>query len=740
MTIMTLSRHVQALSVVVLLAAALSACGGGGGAGDQAAAPAVPPVTTPVTPPTPPVTPPVGTAQTVSLSLGGSAMLGSAPLAISATLDHSADIAWSLGSGNPGTLSSTSGNNVTYTPPAPRVSTITPVTITATSAGVSRSVRVTLYPDPGAAGLNLLAGSLGGHAIIDGTGSAARFNAIAGLSADSDGSVIVADLDDAATPAIRPAVIRQVSSAGVVTTLSRLPFGHADGSASQAKIGLVAAIAVAPDRSIYLIDSVDGHSYLRRLARDGSLTTVAPLPADAFKATEALVVVDSGGNVSVTVPSGIYRLSAGTLTLQAGVNNNNDVYVAKDGAGTAARFVNLHDAVADGAGNLYLLDGLAIRKITPAGVVSTVAGVASQLGDTSVSLDGSGSAARFMNPASLALAANGNLLVLDRDGSGGRSTYLVRQVTPAGVTTTPYTGSDPDLLAALPSMDTRNSRLRVSSTNRIVLASQGQLQVQQDATSASLLAGLEGGDGQPKDGVGGAARFASPALLAADLNGNVYVAEARYGFDLITVQRSGLILRKIAVDGTVTSIATADFPLVANAMQTDSDGNLYVSGNIAKFHLPINLPGGGVYKVTPQGAITPLVETIDSKGTKFTDAHLLGKDLAGNLYVADYSRDAATGYYLLTLKGELTAISAVPANLNQAADGAVYRADSHDGVVYRTQADGSQSVAAGVLNQRGIRLGALPGGLDAPQAVVPYGPDSLVLISGSAVLKLVLPH
>lgn len=711
-----------ALTLPLLLAATLAACGGGGNAGVGASNPSVPPVTPPAT------------TQTVSLSLGSQAVLGTAPVTVSATLGRSADVSWTLASGNPGTLSATSGSSVTYTPPAARVSAITPVTITATSAGVSQSARVTLYPAP-PPGLSLLAGSLGGHAIIDGSGSGARFNAIVGISADSDGSLIVADLDDAGSPSERPAVIRQVSGAGVVTTLSRLPFGHADGNATQAKIGLVSSIAVAPDHSIYLMDTVGSASYLRRLGRDGSLSTIAQMPADAFRASSAQVVVDANNTVSVTLPSGVYRLNLGRLTLLAGLSNNLDASVAKDGAGADARFIVIRDAVADRAGNLYVIDGFAIRQIAPNGVVSTVAGSAIRAGDTSVSQDGSGTAARFMNAVSLSLNASGNLLVLDRDGAGGRAGYLLRQVTPAGVTTTPYTGSDPADADSLPPKDTRNSRLRVSSDHRIVLASEGQLQLQQNATSATLLAGLEGGAAQPKDGKGEAASFAEPTLLASDLDGNVYVTEARYGFDLITTQNTGLILRKIAPDGTVTTIPTAAFPLVANAIQTDSDGNLYVSGNTAKFHLPINLPGGGIYKVTPQGSISALAETTDSKGTRFNEPHLVGKDLAGNLYVADLGT-----YYKLTLKGELSVISALPTALNQAADGAVYSVDRYAAVVYRTKADGSKSVVAGVPQVRATRLGALPGGLDAPQAVAPYGPDGLVVISGTAVLKLALPQ
>src|SRR3989440_249336 len=99
-----------------------------------------------------------------------------------------------------------------------------------------------------------------------------------------------------------------------------------------------------------------------------------------------------------------------------------------DGTGSAARFYNPRGVATDSSGNVYVADSdnNTIRKITPAGVVTTLAGLAGIAG----SADGTGSAARFYNPRGVATDSSGNVYVAD---SGN---HTIRQITPAGVVTT----------------------------------------------------------------------------------------------------------------------------------------------------------------------------------------------------------------------------------------------------------------------------------------------------------------
>src|SRR6266404_4619799 len=99
-----------------------------------------------------------------------------------------------------------------------------------------------------------------------------------------------------------------------------------------------------------------------------------------------------------------------------------------DGTGSAARFNHPSGVVVDGAGNVYVADtdNHTIRKVTQAGVVTTLAGLAGYAGST----DGIGSAARFNHPSGVAVDSTGNVYVAD----SGNDT--IRKVTPEGVVTT----------------------------------------------------------------------------------------------------------------------------------------------------------------------------------------------------------------------------------------------------------------------------------------------------------------
>jgi len=99
-----------------------------------------------------------------------------------------------------------------------------------------------------------------------------------------------------------------------------------------------------------------------------------------------------------------------------------------DGTGSAARFFGPTGVALDSAGYLYVADtgNHTIRKITPASEVTTLAGSAGLSG----SADGTGSAARFKNPIGVAVDNAGNVYVGDRDN------HTVRMITPAGEVTT----------------------------------------------------------------------------------------------------------------------------------------------------------------------------------------------------------------------------------------------------------------------------------------------------------------
>ncbi len=236
--------------------------------------------------------------------------------------------------------------------------------------------------------------------------------------------------------------VRVVTPTGVVTTLagSAGAAGASDGTGSAARFNAPAAAAIDASGNIYATDS--NNNTIRKIAPGGVVTTFAGSAglsgttdgtgtAARFLTTWG-VVMDASGNLFVCdrnnytirkiTPAGVVSTFAGT----GGARGSTDA------TGAAARFGWPTCIAIDGSGNLYVTDqsNFTIRKITPAGVVTTLAGSAGQLGTT----DGTGSAARFSNPSGIIVDHNGNVFVTD-NGS-----YTVRKITPAGVVTT-FAGS-----------------------------------------------------------------------------------------------------------------------------------------------------------------------------------------------------------------------------------------------------------------------------------------------------------
>jgi streptogramin lyase len=125
------------------------------------------------------------------------------------------------------------------------------------------------------------------------------------------------------------------------------------------------------------------------------------------------VAADSDGNVYVADISKqtIRKITAaGVVTTFAGLAGK---LGGEDGTGSTARFLDPTGVATDGSGNVYVADrdNRTIRKITPAGVVTTLGGLAGVKG----SADGTGSAARFTSPGGVAIDGSGNVYVADSE-------------------------------------------------------------------------------------------------------------------------------------------------------------------------------------------------------------------------------------------------------------------------------------------------------------------------------------
>ncbi len=278
--------------------------------------------------------------------------------------------------------------------------------------------------------LALYAGSVSTPGSADGTGALAGFYLPNGIAADSFGTLYVADTGND--------TLRKIAPGAIVTTLAGTAgtVGHADGTGAVASFNGPSGVAVDTSGNVYVADTVN--STIRKVTPLGVVSTLAgtALVTGSADGTGALasfylpsaLTTDSAGNVYVadTYNSTIRQITpAGVVTTLAG---SAGLVGSTDATGSLARF-NLPGGIArDSLGNLYVADtrNNTIRKIAPGAVVRTLAGTAGTVGHA----DGTGAAASFNAPTGIVADAAGNLYVADR----GNST--VRKITPAGVVTT----------------------------------------------------------------------------------------------------------------------------------------------------------------------------------------------------------------------------------------------------------------------------------------------------------------
>jgi sugar lactone lactonase YvrE len=277
--------------------------------------------------------------------------------------------------------------------------------------------------------LALFAGDLAHRGAVDGTGAAARFNHAFGVAADSAGNLYVSDRGNN--------TIRRITPAGVVTTFAGRPgsTGSRDGAGAEASFDYPGGIATDRAGNVYVSDY--GNYTIRKITPAGVVTTLAGTAGARGSADGAgaaarfegplAVAADGAGNLYVTdLHNTIRRITpAGVVTTLAGKAHAEG---SSDGTGATARFSFPRGIATDSAGNVYVADhgNHAIRKITPGGLVTTLAGRAGVEG----SADGAAAAARFSGPLGIAVDSADNVYVVDLDN------HAIRKITPAGTVST----------------------------------------------------------------------------------------------------------------------------------------------------------------------------------------------------------------------------------------------------------------------------------------------------------------
>ena len=494
----------------------------------------------------------------------------------SATGSGSLSYSWDFGDGSTGT-----GSTATHT-----YSTSSSYSITLTVSdpyGQSSRASATLVSG---AGIALIAGPITGSGSQDGLGGAAGFGAPAGVAVDIYGNTYIADTYNNN--------IRKISPNGTVTTIAGAPStpGNTDGPIALATFKNPGGIAVDANETLYIADT--GNNTIRKITRAGIVSTIA----------------GSGAATPFT-----------------------------NGTGTSATFNNPQAIALDSNGNIYVADtgNSVVRMITPAGVVTTFAGVPGSTGSS----DGAAASATFVSPSGLAVDLAGNVYVTDYGNNNLREISITNTVsTIAASANTTFGGGTSDG-TGLAAQFSYPQGLTIDASGKILYVTDSQSgrirKVDNSAGTANsaIVTTISGSSTGYLDGTGLYAQFNYPTGIAIAPNGTLFVADLgnstiRKISNLVVTTYAGSVSLAGSADGT----GTAALFNGASGAVSDSNGNLFVA----------DTNNHTIRKITPAGVVTTFVGSAGVHGTtngtgssaSFNNPYGLAIDSNGTLYVADY--------------------------------------------------------------------------------------------------------
>jgi sugar lactone lactonase YvrE len=457
-----------------------------------------------------------------------------------------------------------------------------------------------------------------GYSGDGGPATSAQLSYPSGLAIDTAGNLFIADWENNC--------VRKVTPTGVISTVAG--GGNAGlgdgGPATSAQLATPMGVAVDAAGNLFIADT--GNARVRKVTPGGVINTVAgigPWPpwyylGDGIPATSAQlsyplgVAVDAAGNLFIadTDNNRVRKVIGGVINTIAG--NGTFGYSGDGGPATSAQLYRPMGVAVDAAGNLFIADTYnnRVRKVTPAGIISTVAGTGDQgfYGD-----GGPATSAAFYEPTGVAVDTAGNLFIADWGNN------CVRKVIPGGVISTvagnEIQGYSGDGGPATSAQLYRPQGVAVDAAGNLFISDTYNNRVRK-VTPGGIISTVAGNGTQGDSGDGGPATSAQlngPQGVAVDAAGNLFIADTG--------------TRMVTTAGVISTVASVSGFGVA----VDSAGNLFIVGD-------------GVHKVTPAG----IISTVAGNGTvgysgdggpatsaQFYQPEGVAVDAAGNLFIAD---------------------------------------------------------------------------------------------------------
>ena len=482
------------------------------------------------------------------------------------------------------------------------------------------------------------------------------------------------------------------------------------------------------------------------LAGTGTSGTPTAGTATSSRLNEPMgVAVDSSGNVYIADRAN-HRVekvtSGGTLSVFAGTSSGG---APTAGAATSSRLNNPSGVAVDSSGNVYIADTYnhRVEKVTPEGVLSIIAGT----GTSGAPTAGTATSSRLNQPMGVAVDSSGNVYIADS------ANHRIEKVTPEGVLSIiAGSGSSgaPTAGTATSSALNTPTGVAVDSSGNVYIADSGNNQVEKVTSGGTLsvFAGT-GSAGAPTAGAATSSALWNPSGVAVDSSGNVYIADRDSPrVEKVTSGGTLSVFAGTGVPGTPTAGAATSSKLDTPAgVAVDSSGNVYIANRYA--HIVAKVSVGSTISI-PGAPTSPVASTTSfssrggSASVSFTAPGSDGGSPVINYRVtatdvtnAGRGGQTATGTSSPVSIGGLTVgdsytFTVAATNGDASYYGAESTATSSIVVVAPTQGDGKLLLTAGIPGTSGYATPgvALATSLNYPGGVA-VGSDGTVYINTS---------
>jgi len=466
---------------------------------------------------------------------------------------------------------------------------------------------------------------IGGYSGDNGPALAAALWSPNGVATDASGDLYIADYVNFR--------VRKVTSSGIITTVAGVGTdgdSGDNGPATSAQFSELGGLAVDSAGNLYIADTASHR--VRKVAPNGIITTVAGTGVAGYSgdngpATSAqlnspyAIIVDAGGNLFIADAQNnrIRKVSpGGVITTVAGAGGAG--FSGDTGPAVSAQ-LNFPEGVAlDSGGNLYIADtgNYRVREVATSGIITTVAGNGTNnfAGD-----NGPATSAEFSSITAVAVTPSGDLIVSDP------SDFRIRKIC-SGIVTTVAGGSygnggpAPSLGLSYPTSVARDNTGNLYVTDRdnsrvIKIAPNGIV---------TTVAGTGSRGYSGDNGPAASAQLGEPEAAIVDGNGNLYIADSG----------NNVVRQIVASTGIITTVPISGGLNGPTALALDGAGNLYIGDS----------NNNRVRKMTAGGIVTTVAGNgttgYSGDGGPATAAQLgyfitgLATDTSGSLYISDY--------------------------------------------------------------------------------------------------------